>query len=52
MDYKALAAVVRKFANIELLAAELETLQDSQLEVETIDDLTEFLEDELDYSAQ
>lgn len=49
MDYKALAEVVRRFDNVELLAAEIESLQDNMTEVETIDDLTEVLEDELDY---
>lgn len=52
MDYKALAEVVRKFANTELLAAEIESLQNNMEEIETIDDLTDFLEDELDYSWQ
>ena len=52
MDYKALAEVIRKFENVELLAAEIESLHENMIEVETVDNLTEFLEDELDYSCQ
>lgn len=48
-DYKALANVIRKFEDIELLAHEIESLVDMP-EVETVDDLTEFLETELSYA--
>lgn len=48
MDYKRLADVIRNFDNIEILANEIESLIDtSSEEMETIDDLTEFLEYEL-----
>ena len=51
MDYKRLAELVRQFDNTELLANEIETLEDDK-EVETIDELADFLRDELDYSGQ
>lgn len=49
MDYKKLADTIRKFANIELLANEVESIEDEQGVCE-IDDLTEFLETELEYA--
>ena len=49
MDYKKLADTIRKFANIELLANEVESIGDEQ-NIDTIDDLTEFLETELEYA--
>jgi hypothetical protein len=56
MDYKRLADLIRQFANIELLACEVESIDDSQevetIEVETIEDLADFLRGELDYSCQ
>jgi hypothetical protein len=51
MDYKRLAELVRQFDNTDLLAYEIETLIDDQ-DVETIDELSNFLRDELDYSCQ
>ena len=51
MDYKRLAELVRQFDNTDLLAYEIETLIDDQ-DVETIDELSDFLRDELDYSCQ
>lgn len=51
MDYKRLADLIRQFANIELLACEVESLDDTQ-EVETIDELADFLSDELELSCQ
>lgn len=51
MDYKRLAELIRQFANTELLASEVESLVDMP-EVETIDELADFLSDELDYSCQ
>lgn len=47
MDYKRLATVIRRFANIELLASEIESVDIQG--AETIDELSEYLEDELDY---
>lgn len=47
MDYKSLADTIRKFANIELLANEIENIEDEN-EVDTIDDLRDFLELELE----
>ena len=48
MDYKKLADVIREFDDIELLASEIESLDGEG--VESIDELTEFLEDELHYA--
>jgi hypothetical protein len=52
MDYKALAEVIRRFESLELLAIEIETLENGELDIDTVDDLTEFLQDELDYSCE
>ena len=49
MNYKGLADLVRQYDNTGLLADEIETLEDSQ-DVETLDELAEFLKNELDYS--
>lgn len=46
--YQRLADVVRRFDDIELLAQEIESIEESQ-EIETVDELTDFLEDELQY---
>ena len=43
---KELAEVIRKFESIELLAAEIE----AYIGAETVEELVEYLEDELDYS--
>lgn len=51
MNYKRLADLVRQFDNTELLASEIETIEDDQ-DVETIDELADFLSDELDYGSQ
>lgn len=51
MDYKRLSELIRRFVNIELLAQEIESLEDMP-EIETIDDLSGFLEEELDYAEQ
>ena len=48
MDYKKRAVVIREFDDIELLASEIESLDGEG--VESIDELTEFLEDELHYA--
>jgi len=51
MNYKRLADMVRRFYSIDLLASEIETLEDEPLGVETVDELADFLRDELDYSG-
>lgn len=51
MDFKRLADVIRKFWDVEYLIDEIETLSDDQ-GIETVDDLTEFLEDKLDYANE
>lgn len=43
-----LAKVISRFANIELLVAEIEAGED----VETVEELTEYLKDELEYAAE
>lgn len=43
-----LAKVVSKFESIELLVAELKAAEN----VETVEDLTEYLESELSYAAE
>lgn len=48
-EYVKLAEAVRKFEDINLLASEIESL-DCNSGVETVDDLTEFLEQELEYA--
>lgn len=45
MDFKRLAEIVRSFGDIEFLAAEIKALEGS--DIESIDDLSEALEDEL-----
>lgn len=51
MDYKRLAGIVRMFANTELLATEIESLEDMP-DIETIDDLSDFLKEELNWLGQ
>lgn len=51
MDYKKLAEYVRMFDNTELLASEIEAIGD-ETGVETIDELADYLRDELDYCNQ
>lgn len=48
-EYVKLAEAVRKFEDINFLATEIESL-DCKSGVETVDDLTEFLEQELEYA--
>ena len=48
MNYSKLADLIRQFNSTELLANEIESIEDSQ-KIETIDDLCDFLGDELDY---
>lgn len=50
MDFTRLAEIVRRFGDIEFLAAEIEALKGS--EVESVDDLSEALEDELGYAGE
>lgn len=49
MNFKRLADVIRRFEDIDFLVSEIETLPDGR-DIETIDDLTDFLEDELHYA--
>lgn len=49
MDFKKLARIVREFGDIEFLAAEIEALEGS--DIESVDDLSEALEDELGYAG-
>lgn len=49
--YKALAEVIRNFGNIDLLAQEIESIEEDQ-QIETIEELTEFLQDELQYACE
>ncbi len=49
MDFKKLAEVLRKFEDINFLATEIESLNYNS-DVKTVDDLTEFLEQELEYA--
>ncbi len=50
MDFIRLAKIVRDYNDIEYLAAEIEALEGTT-EVESIDDLSEVLEDELSYAT-
>lgn len=50
MDFTRLAEIVRKFGDVEFLAAEIKALEGS--EVESVDDLSEALEDELSYAGE
>ncbi len=51
MDFKRLADIVRQFGDTDLLAAEIEALEGSP-EIESIDDLSEVLEDEISYAGE
>lgn len=50
MDFTRLAEIVKRFGDTEFLAAEIEALQGS--EVESVDDLSEALEDEFGYTGE
>lgn len=50
MMYKELADLIRLFDNIELVAQEIESIEENQ-GIETIEDLTDFLKDELQYGC-
>lgn len=43
MDFDALAEVIREFDSIDMLAYAIENKIDAPIEVETVDDLTKFL---------
>lgn len=51
MNYERLARIIRRIANVELLAVEIESLKEMP-DIETIDDLSDFLEEELDWAGQ
>ena len=50
--YKKLADLVRTFDSIDLLATEIESLEDHIEAVETVDDLVDFLQTELEYANE
>lgn len=50
--YEKLANLVRAFDSIDLLASEIESLVDYTEEVDTIDDLVDFLQTELEYANE
>ena len=47
-----LADVIERFANMEMLVNELRAIDDGYNEIETIEDLIDYLEDELEYSRE
>lgn len=49
--YKRLAELIRIFDNIELLAAEIESLVENA-DVKTLDELADFLQTELEYANE
>lgn len=51
MDFTRLANIVRRYDDIEFLASEIEALEGTE-EVESVDDLSEALEDELGYAGE
>lgn len=50
--YEKLANLVRAFDSIDLLASEIESLVDHTETVETIDELVDFLQTELEYANE
>lgn len=46
-----LAKVIGKFTSIELLVAEIQAVADEKQDMETIEELVDYLEDELEYAA-
>ena len=50
--YKKLADLVRAFDSIDFLATEIESLEDHTEVVETIDELVDFLQTELEYANE
>ena len=51
MDFIRLANIVRRYDDIDFLASEIEALEGTE-EVESVDDLSEALEDELGYAGE
>lgn len=52
-EYKRLADVIRKFGSTDFLACSIENITEEQArDIETVEDLTEFLENELQYSIE
>ncbi len=47
-----LADIIERFANMEMLVNELRAIDDGYNEIETIEDLIDYLEDELEYSRE
>lgn len=50
--YKKLADLVKAFDSVDLLASEIESLVDHTEKVETLDELVEFLQTELEYANE
>lgn len=50
--YNKLADLVRAFNSIELFASEIEALADYTEEVETLDELVDYFQTELDYANE
>ncbi len=48
--YEKLADLIKKFDDVDLLAAEIVSLTDSTEKVETLDELVDFLQTELEYA--
>lgn len=50
--YKKLANLVKTFDSVNLLASEIESLADHTEKVETLDELVDFLQIELEYANE
>lgn len=51
--YKKLADVIRGFANTDLLACSIENITEEQArDIDDVEDLADFLEDELQYANE
>lgn len=52
-EYERLADVIRRFEDTEFLATSIENITEEQgRDIETVDDLTDFLEEELSYAYE
>ena len=52
-QYERLADVIRRFEDTEFLATSIENITEEQgRDIETVDDLTDFLEEELSYAYE
>ena len=52
-EYERLAEVIRNFGSTDFLACSIENITEEQArDIETVDDLAEFLEDELQYACE